>query len=322
MSLPNDFKLSIQDAADRLGVSTKTLRRWETKGLITPHRTVGNQRRYSLTQIDTFQQQSTSQATTPNLKVSSTGSLKPVLAALFLITLPLASLFFKPKFISPISQSKTNILGQFNTSPLSPTQSHVLGNQAIKSDYVFNVNVPASFNDLVSLYSASVSGNLTVQGQIVNPNLLTGLIAGEGLEVTAGQSPIISNLDPGSGQFIFSTIKLGDNSVTAGSNTDTFEFTAGGTTSLSLDTTNKKLTITGATPNYTESGWTNASGKVTLSTITDNIGIGTSNPAYKLEVTGTGYFSDTLTANNGLIVTGAANISNSTTITGALQRLW
>ena len=44
--------VTIADAAKRLGVSTKTLRRWEKQGKIIPQRTTGNQRRYSVSQIE------------------------------------------------------------------------------------------------------------------------------------------------------------------------------------------------------------------------------------------------------------------------------
>jgi len=43
---------SIQEVANLLGVSTKTLRRWEEKGLLIPHRSPGNQRRYTQDHID------------------------------------------------------------------------------------------------------------------------------------------------------------------------------------------------------------------------------------------------------------------------------
>src|SRR3990172_11987868 len=46
--------LSIQEAARRLKVSTKTLRRWETRGVLIPLRTQGSHRRYTLNQIDSF----------------------------------------------------------------------------------------------------------------------------------------------------------------------------------------------------------------------------------------------------------------------------
>jgi excisionase family DNA binding protein len=53
-ALKQTTKLSIHEAADYLGVSTKTLRRWESQGILTPERTPGNQRRYSLIQLQTF----------------------------------------------------------------------------------------------------------------------------------------------------------------------------------------------------------------------------------------------------------------------------
>ena len=47
-----DKLLSIGEAAEWLGVSPMTLRRWEASGKLTPERTAGNQRRYRLSQID------------------------------------------------------------------------------------------------------------------------------------------------------------------------------------------------------------------------------------------------------------------------------
>src|SRR5690348_9538446 len=49
-----DTLLTIQQAATLLGVSTRTLRRWEQKGLLKPQRTMGNQRRYSQTELETL----------------------------------------------------------------------------------------------------------------------------------------------------------------------------------------------------------------------------------------------------------------------------
>ncbi|MBI2443517.1 MAG: MerR family transcriptional regulator, partial [Candidatus Levybacteria bacterium] len=43
--------LTIQHAAKLLNVSTKTLRRWEARGILVPQRTPGNQRRYTLRDI-------------------------------------------------------------------------------------------------------------------------------------------------------------------------------------------------------------------------------------------------------------------------------
>ncbi len=50
----NNKLFTIQEAADILKVSTKTLRRWDKSGRFVPIRTVGNQRRYAKEQIDGF----------------------------------------------------------------------------------------------------------------------------------------------------------------------------------------------------------------------------------------------------------------------------
>ena len=47
--------LSIQEAANYLGVSPQTLRRWESqKKIVLSHRTQGGQRRYAITQLPVF----------------------------------------------------------------------------------------------------------------------------------------------------------------------------------------------------------------------------------------------------------------------------
>src|SRR5258708_33055332 len=46
--------LTIQEAAIILGVSTKTLRRWDEGKILVPHRTKGNQRRYLKDEVVAF----------------------------------------------------------------------------------------------------------------------------------------------------------------------------------------------------------------------------------------------------------------------------
>ncbi|MHA1647052.1 MAG: IS607 family transposase, partial [Promethearchaeota archaeon] len=46
--------VSIGTAARLLGVCRKTLRRWEEKGRLFPKRTVGNHRRYKLSELNEF----------------------------------------------------------------------------------------------------------------------------------------------------------------------------------------------------------------------------------------------------------------------------
>lgn len=53
----NKNLLTIQKAAHFLGVSTKTLRRWESAGKLVPIRTIGNQRRYTLEQLTDYRLQ-------------------------------------------------------------------------------------------------------------------------------------------------------------------------------------------------------------------------------------------------------------------------
>src|SRR5258706_16272289 len=46
--------LSIQESADFLKVSAKTLRRWEARGILIPQRSEGGHRRYSFAQLEEF----------------------------------------------------------------------------------------------------------------------------------------------------------------------------------------------------------------------------------------------------------------------------
>ena len=46
--------LKVGDAAEYLGVSISTLRRWETEGKLIPERTAGNQRRYDTSVLNRF----------------------------------------------------------------------------------------------------------------------------------------------------------------------------------------------------------------------------------------------------------------------------
>lgn len=44
--------LTPEQAAEHLGVSVRTLRRWEVANRLVPQRTVGNHRRYELSDLD------------------------------------------------------------------------------------------------------------------------------------------------------------------------------------------------------------------------------------------------------------------------------
>src|SRR3989304_4632775 len=93
--LPNTQKssqkndLSINEASEFFGVSTKTLRRWEEKGVLRPARTVGGHRRYSLEVLKRFKES------------KGTKRLKPTVAAIISL-LALSSLIYTAARVQPI----------------------------------------------------------------------------------------------------------------------------------------------------------------------------------------------------------------------------
>jgi excisionase family DNA binding protein len=89
---------SIQEAADILRVSTKTLRRWDQRGRFVPTRTAGNQRRYTREQIQEFK----SQNSKAKIKVE-TNTLEPVFAP---------SISRELKFFRGLPSALNNFLGK------------------------------------------------------------------------------------------------------------------------------------------------------------------------------------------------------------------
>src|SRR3990167_8437825 len=68
-SIHANEEVSIQEAAEILKVSTKTLRRWEEQGLLIPTRTLGGHRRYKLFDLNQFEK--------PVRKFAVTQSISP-----------------------------------------------------------------------------------------------------------------------------------------------------------------------------------------------------------------------------------------------------
>lgn len=69
---PSEF-LSITEASEIIGVSPKTLRRWEEEGKIAPARTLGNQRRYHRDHVQKVKE-NTSKQHSPYLSIAKTAS--------------------------------------------------------------------------------------------------------------------------------------------------------------------------------------------------------------------------------------------------------
>jgi len=336
--LSSEPKFLISDAARILGVSTKTLRRWEAKGRLVGSRTPGNQRRYSEQQLWDFQHPTINSKPTlsseiprriwdferlhnasyfaPSWKTVFTGFMAAFL--LFIASYVLGNNNLRQRlsssipFLSQAGKSDEQILGaEDNEDVLGVTEGE---------GYLFNVNVPANFSE-----NTIFKKNIQVDGEIINNLIIKSITAGSGISVTSGSRPTITNTgilsltggtgitvsgstitnsgitsltagtgitvsgstitnsDLGTSQKIFKTLSVsGQDDIVADTNTDTLTFVAGTGIILTNDATNDKLTITGADP-----GWTDDGTVVRLTTITDKVGIGTANPSYSLDVSGT-----------------------------------
>jgi hypothetical protein len=177
---------------------------------------------------------------------------------------------------------------------------------------IFTVNIPASFKELATMTALNVEGEalfggpvtfqngsifdgqITLQGDIIGEdvsidlgggaltasNVLYSLEEGDGITISEGQTPTITNSDRGSSQNIFKKIKLGSDTAEADGNSDTLEFAAGSGISLSIDTDNDKLTISNSTtPGVVKSG--------TYAILADSVtrlGVGTSTPGNTVEI--------------------------------------
>lgn len=167
----------------------------------------------------------------------------------------------------------------------------------------------------------TVAGNLVVQGgEIEATNVIYSVTPSSGLSLTGEQDIIIENIDPGSAQNIFKNFKIGSSTITASSNDDTITWSAGD--GIALSTSGKTVTVTADGEELNVSGWTDDGTAVRLVSSTDNVGIGTATPGYKLHVVGTSYFSGSATFAGGTVISSGINnssggITNAGPITGA-----
>src|SRR3989339_1708836 len=208
-------------------------------------------------------------------------------------------------------------------SETAPVEQSVLG--TTQEQLYFTVNVPARFTQPLTapnvLYSLTAGSGIRVsEGQ--SPTLTnTGVLSLQGqtgaLTLTAGSGMTLSGLtltnsDTGSGQNIFKTIAVsGQTSLSTDTNADTLTLAGSGGITLTTDPDSDKITITSAAVDYTLSGFTDSGTSVYLTTTTDNLGVGTLTPTYKLDVAGTGHYSDALTLDSTLGVTGTTTLDGS-----------
>lgn len=224
----------------------------------------------------------------------------------------------------------------------STSNFKILGKISFNIPSTFNDIVNFS-KDVTIEGTTNIKGGLKYKDKEIDlANITTGLVkgltAGDGVSVTTGESPTIKNTgvlsiggstgavnltagsgisvsgltitnsDTGSSQDIFKTIKIGSDSFSAGSNTDTLEFVAGDGVTLTPDTSNKKITISGSSA----SGFTDGGTNVYLTTSTDSVGIGTTAPSTKFEVDGTSWLRGS-GSTTGLYVNSLGNVGIGTT---------
>lgn len=165
------------------------------------------------------------------------------------------------------------------------------------------------------------------EGTITASNIIYSIKAGDGISVSKGQYPTISNTgvlsiggkkgiinlddnggilfdnqklynaDKGSTQNIFKTIAVTDHSdIKADSNSTTLHIAAGNGISLDTSDTDKKLTISATGGN---TGWVDDGTTVRLQNDSDKVGIGTVNPTSQFSIGASSQFQ---VDNNGNIV--------------------
>ena len=204
-------------------------------------------------------------------------------SGIFLSALLLSLVFTAWKFFAPSSINKQSpdvlaakdklkaLSGEitFNIPAVFNDKVTINGDFVVNGKTLFNENVRLNNKDL-DLGTGSISAS----------NIIYSLKAGPNISITGGQNPTISaslsgsfvtslqgqtgavaftqgtgigidgltitNTDPGSAQNIFKTINVEGSSITAGSNTDILELSAG--TGISLSTSGNKVTITNSAP--------------------------------------------------------------------------
>src|SRR3989344_4059189 len=322
--------IRVSEAAKYLGVSSKTLRRWNASGKLVPERSAGGHRFYTFEQLRSFSTSNDS----PRVSFDSRG-VAVLLVGILIFGLAIKYTSGEPRltpeesFVGSTSENQ-DTSGTRDTSEVGSDSSKALGLSA--NTYTFTVNVPARFNSTVDFGD-----------NVVLPNVIYSLDEGSGISITSGQNPTISNtgvlslggstgalsLSAGSGisisgltitnsslgssQNIFKTLSIsGQSDIVTDSNTDTLTFAEGTGITLTTDATNEKVTFTADTSALNVSGWTDSGTSVYTTTLTDSVGIGTASPSYSLHLVGTESVSGLTTLASTLGVTGA------TTLTGAL----
>ena len=272
--------LSIGEAAKKLRVSVATLRRWEKSGRISATRMASGHRRYTTADLD--------QIISPKyLHQSPSPSPSPVLQTPIFYAFP-RPIFSKPQknilafsalaiIISLITIGiKFLPFTKYKQASRMVKSGAVLASQTVLEDLALSVNVPAKFNK-----GLTVGDTIISQGDITAPNILYSLTAGDNITITPGQTPTVSASDQTAALGIFKTIKVGSSSFSAGSNTDTLTFAAGDNASVSINTSDKKITFSATVPS---TGFSDDGTMIRLTTAGDIVSLGSATGSAKLSL--------------------------------------
>ena len=223
--------IRVSDASKILGVSTKTLRRWNSSGRLVPERSEGGHRYYTYEQLRNFNSGTANSkqkainlepdgnrsillpSNEPNFKQETLNS-KPVrnlghknwklfgipalgfsiliLGVIIVTTVTITIFSFKDRIFKADKNEESSVL--------SATTATTDNSPAITKAYTFGANVPVIFSESV-----------TFTKDVNLPNMVSSIIPGTGTDVEDGQNPTISNTG------VLSLNKsTGDLSLTAG----------------------------------------------------------------------------------------------------------
>jgi hypothetical protein len=297
---------SIQDAARILNVSTKTLRRWEARGVLVPVRTEGGHRRYDLNQIKELkgnkrhirisnavsaeslpQQQETLQVNDiPVLYQSLHIDQKRILKYVALSVLISFMVFGGARLNSAgaFEPIKTRVLGikaSNNTNePEKETERQlglVLAENTSATEPTFGINIQSAFREYSYFgKDVEIDGNLILNDQIIGNVDLTGVVIVGGNSITTGQSTFNLINDTAT------TLNIG-----------------GAATNVNIGSTSG---ITNINNNLTVDGTANVTGAATFGST--------------MAVTGATTIGGTLGVTGAITGSGNLNISGNTTLSG------
>lgn len=180
----------IAEAASKIGVSTKTLRRWEESGKLIPRRSSGGHRYYPEKLITPFIKSNEVEKSnvTRDYVLRTIKKPRQLKKSDNLFKLALATTFMYSAMIISGSMSSSPI---FQTNPTKPErQSSVLASSddpttPSVSDFVFGVNVHSRFSDTVTFQKDVVGTNI-----VYSVNGETGdVITIDGSEITNTSTP-------------------------------------------------------------------------------------------------------------------------------------